>query len=191
MHKIWSFARDNILSSQRRQKAQADKHRREVDFDVGDEVFVTTKNWNTGLPSRKLDHQAAGPFKVIGKVGHSFKLDLPPGINVHPVFSPDKLRRTFHSEPLPGQIIDPSPPIIVDGDQELEVDKILDARLLRKKLHYRVQWLGHDPDPKWYPAENFQHAPKRLRDFHSKYPDRPGPPASLQHWLREEEATGT
>jgi hypothetical protein len=129
MHKIWDFTRNNILLSQQHQKAQADKHRREVDFDVGDEVFVTTKNWDTGRPSRKLSHQAAGPFKIVEKVGHSFKLRLPPGMNVHPMFSPDKLRLASHSEPLTGQIIDPSPSVVVDGEQEWEIDKILDSRI--------------------------------------------------------------
>ena len=91
MHKIWDFARNNILSSQQRQKTQADKHRREVDFDVGDKVLVTNRNWDTGRPSRKLGHQAEGPFEIIAKIGHSFKLDLSLGMNVHPVFSLDKL----------------------------------------------------------------------------------------------------
>jgi len=191
MHKIWEFAKDNISSSQQRQKAQADRHRREVDFDVGDKVFVTNRNWNTGRPSRKLGHQAAGPFTITARIGHSFKLDLPPGLNVHPVFSPDKLRLASHSEPLPGQIVDPSPPVVVNGEQEWEVDKILDSRTRWKKLYYRVQWLGHDPDPTWYPAENFKHAPRRLRDFHEEYPSKDGPPPQLEQWLHEEDISGT
>jgi hypothetical protein len=186
MHKIWEFARSNIFSSQRRQKAQADKHRREVDFDVGDEVLVSNRSWDTGRPSRKLDHQAAGPYRIVEKVGNSFKLDLLEGMNVHPVFSPDKLRLASHSRPLPGQIVDPPPPVIIDGEQEWEVDEILDSRIRWKKLYYRVQWLGHDPDPKWYPAEDFSNAPWRLREFHEKYPDKPGPPALLDEWLRED-----
>ncbi|KAE8551312.1 hypothetical protein EYB25_005196 [Talaromyces marneffei] len=186
MHKIWEFARSNILNSQLRQKAQADKHRREVDFEVGDDVMVTNRNWSTGRPSRKLGHQAEGPYKIIEKVGNSFKLNLPEGMNVHPVFSPDKLRLATRTEPLPGQVIDSSPPVLVNGDQEWEVHEILDSRVRWKKLYYRVQWLGHDPDPKWYPAENFSNAPRRLQEFHNRYPEKPGPPELLEQWLEED-----
>jgi transposase InsO family protein len=186
MHKIWEFARSNIFNSQLRQKAQADKHRREVDFEVGDHVLVTNRNWSIGRPSRKLGHQAEGPYKIIEKVGNSFKLELPEGMNVHPVFSPDKLRLAARTEPLPGQTIDPSPPVLINGNQEWEVQEILDSRIRWKKLYYRVQWLGHDPDPTWYPAENFSNAPRRLKEFHDRYPNKDGPPELLDQWLEED-----
>jgi len=48
--------------------------RRPVDFGVGDKVWVSTKGWRTERPSKKLDYQQAGPFKVIAKEGHSFRL---------------------------------------------------------------------------------------------------------------------
>ena len=28
-------------------------------------------------PSRKLDYQMAGPYRILEKVGHSYRLDLP------------------------------------------------------------------------------------------------------------------
>ncbi|KAK9649268.1 hypothetical protein HCH54_010284 [Aspergillus fumigatus] len=39
MEQIWELAKSNMQTAQRRQKVQADKHRRELDFDVGDYVF--------------------------------------------------------------------------------------------------------------------------------------------------------
>jgi len=42
------------------------------------------------------------------------------------------------------------------------------------KLRYRVKWTGHDkPDPKWYPAKNFENATEVVQAYHNKYPDRP------------------
>jgi hypothetical protein len=70
-------------------------------------------------------------------------------------------------KPLDGQTIDPQPPITVDGQDELEVERILAVRLVRKKLLYRVKWVGHDDDLTWYPARNFRNSP---RDFHNGYP---------------------
>ena len=184
---VWDFVRSNIEKAQQRQKAQADKHRREVDFDVGDNVMVSTKRWDTGRPSKKLDHQAAGPFPIVDKVGHAYRLRLDDGINVHPVFAPEKLRRASSSEPLPGQILDKAPPIKVNNQQEWEVDEILDSKLRWRKLHYRVKWTGHDPDLKWYLASNFKNAPRRLKAFHERYPEKPGPPVNLPKWLEAEE----
>ncbi|KAL3708702.1 hypothetical protein TMatcc_006686 [Talaromyces marneffei ATCC 18224] len=156
LQSVWDFARSNIKRAQQRQKV------------------------------KKLDHQAAGPFQIVSKVGHAYKLKLDDGINVHPVFAPEKLRRASSSELLTGQIQDKAPPIEVNGEQEWEVDEILDSKLRWRKLFYRVRWTGHDPDPKWYLASNFKNASRRLKAFHDRYPEKPGPPVNLQRWLDAE-----
>jgi hypothetical protein len=81
-----------MTKAQARQKVQADKHRREVDFDVGDRVYLSLKGLKQDRPSPKLADKAAGPFEIIRKVRHAFELRLPPEFNIHPVFAPEKLR---------------------------------------------------------------------------------------------------
>ena len=44
MEEIWNMAKAGMEHAQAKQKKQADQHRREVDFQVGDEVMVTTKD---------------------------------------------------------------------------------------------------------------------------------------------------
>jgi hypothetical protein len=168
--------------AQDRYSKQANKTRRPVDFDVGDKVWVSTKGWKTERPSKKLDYQQAGPFEIIAKEGHSFRLQLPPNIKVHPVFHACKLRKDSDN-PLPGQRPDESLPIVVNGSQEWEINKILGVRVVRKQLRYRVQWVGYDIDADEYLPEDLNHAPIALKAFHDEYPDLPGPPKNLDYWL--------
>ena len=64
----------------------------------------------------KLQPQYVGPFKLLQMVGHNAaKLELPPGIKVHPVFNAVLLKR-YH-----GQCLLPNP-ILVDSNAEYKVE---------------------------------------------------------------------
>ena len=183
MHQAWEKARSSILRAQERQQKQANKHRRPVDFQVGDKVYVSTKTWNKDRPSHKLDYQMAGPYTILEQVGHAYRLDLPTAIKIHPVISADKLRKAA-DDPLPAQIQEPGLPIVVNGQEEWDVDEILASRGYYGKLQYRVKWANSDLDPAWYYASDFIGCPHKLKEFHDANTDVPGPPRYLADWLR-------
>lgn len=54
MKDIWSLAKENMAIAQSQQETQANKHRREPDFDVGDDVWLILKESKTGRPVRSL-----------------------------------------------------------------------------------------------------------------------------------------
>ena len=48
----------------------------------------------------------AGPYKILEKVGYSFKVKLLELIKIHPIFSPDYLQKAVDN-PLPKQYNNP------------------------------------------------------------------------------------
>ncbi|OJD21287.1 hypothetical protein ACJ73_07374 [Blastomyces percursus] len=107
------------------------------------EKYARRMQEDTGRPAKKLDFLMAGPWPITEKVGNSYRVQLPASVKVHPIFSPDKLRRD-PNKPLPGQVPDSPPPIEVVGELEYDVDEVIAVRTRRGKLQYQVQWTGYD-----------------------------------------------
>ena len=147
-----------LKRAQRRQKAYADLHRREVTYKVGDKVLLNTKNvrWRSpGAP--KLMPRFVGPFvvsEVIGKV--AYRLDLPVVMKMHPVFHVSLLQE-WHPA---GNLQPPPPRFVLSGEQVYTVDRILDHRLghhgRRKHLNeFLIRWEGYGPEhDSWEPEAN-------------------------------------
>jgi len=67
----------------------------------------------------------------------------------------------------------PPLPVIVKGEEEWEVEEILDSRRIRGQLQYLVKWRGF-ADPMWEPEENLTEV-EAVDTYHERYPERPTP----------------
>ena len=166
------------LEIQYQQSIQAESANRSrlpaPNYKVGDEVWLHKRFINTTRPSNKLDHKRLGRFRIIEKISsYAFKLALPPSMKIHPVFHVSLLEPAA-TDPLPGQVNPPPPPIEVEGELEWEVEEILDSRKRRNKIQYLVKWIGDD-HPTWEPSEFLANAPALISDFHHHYPTKPRP----------------
>ena len=85
---------------------QANKYRRELDFTVGDMVWVIIKNQKIERPSHKLDYKIAGLYKIVNKVGNLYKVKLPDLIKIYFIFLLDKLQKAAN-DLLPKQKNEP------------------------------------------------------------------------------------
>ena len=82
----------------------------------------------------------------------------------------------YQDKRFPSEIKEPAPPILIEGEDEYELDEIIDSRLHHNKLQYRAKWKGYSPeqDKVWYLAENFNNAEYTIERFHRCYPGKPG-----------------
>ena len=85
MENLHQIFREEMTTAQLRQTENYDKHRKpDPNLISGDMVRVLPRNVKTTRPSRKLDYNKMGPFKIFKKVGtNSYKLDLPTLMTIH------------------------------------------------------------------------------------------------------------
>ena len=74
---------------------------RKTDIGPEDNILLSTKHLKLKDKPGKLCPQYVGPFKVLQMVGcNAAKLELPPGMKVHPVFNVALLKRYHRPAPL-------------------------------------------------------------------------------------------
>ncbi|KAG7008643.1 hypothetical protein G7Y79_00005g017840 [Physcia stellaris] len=179
MQNILNYVRDHAEVAQKRMTAQANKHRKAVEYAEGDFVFLDRRNIKTARPSDKLDDKKLGPYKVLQRMGNSYRLELPETMHIYDVFHCWLLRKDPR-DPLEGQTNEPPGPVIVNENPEWEVDDILESRYHYNRLQYRANWSGWPHDRTWYYADNgeFDNARDVVDDFHRTHPTAAGPEPS-------------
>uniref|UniRef100_A0A8C8DF20 Integrase catalytic domain-containing protein n=1 Tax=Oryzias sinensis TaxID=183150 RepID=A0A8C8DF20_9TELE len=114
--RIWEAARQVLVQQQDRVKAAADRRRRPAPtYRPGQKVWLSTRDLNLHVPSRKLAPRFVGPFPV-SKVINSAAvgLRLPRSLRVHPTFHVSKVKPVVDS-PLMPPSEPPPPPRMVGG----------------------------------------------------------------------------
>ena len=96
--------RDNLKIARDRQRSYVDNRRRDLQFEIGDWVFLKISPWKGVLKfgrRGKLSLRYIGPYKIVIKVGPvAYKLKLPPELS--------RIHDTFHVSMLRKYIPDPS-----------------------------------------------------------------------------------
>jgi hypothetical protein len=149
-------ARSNILAAQQRQSRYLDPRRRDVTFNVGDKVLLSTEHLKmtgvAGTRSPKFTYKYIGPFAIKRKVNdNAYELDLPRQLQIHPVLNISRLKQyhdpsvSFPSRSQPDHR-PPADSIREDGAELFEVESIIAKRGNNRRVEYLVKWLGY---PHW------------------------------------------
>ena len=145
-----NIIRDRLKAAQDRQKSYADKRRRQLEFAVGDRVFLRISPWKGVLrfgKQEKLSPRYIGPYEILERVGVvAYRLALPPELSrIHDVFHVSMLRKYI---PDPSHILDTQPvQLRTDLTYDEEPVQIMDYRqqVLRNKTIplIKVLWRNH------------------------------------------------
>jgi hypothetical protein len=137
--------KQHLLCAQARMKKQADKHRSERTFEVGESVYLKLQPYiQTSVSNRsnnKLSFKFFGPYEILQKVGSvTYKLKLPDGSAVHPVFHVSQLKKVVGQGQQVTAHIPPS-------DDSLQVPlQVLKHRMVTRGnseiLQVLVHWSG-------------------------------------------------
>ena len=176
MERIVTYARENAIQAGKIMTAQANKHRRPVEYEIGDYVWLDRRNIKTARPSDKLDDKYLGPYLVTKKRGQAYELELPETMQIHPVFHSWLLRKD-PQDPLPGQQNEPPGPVRLGENPEWQVDDIVGSRYHYHRLQYRANWTGYPHDRTWYYADGgqFVNAQDVVNEYHRLNPRAAGP----------------
>nr|GEW12982.1 putative reverse transcriptase domain-containing protein [Tanacetum cinerariifolium] len=166
-----AVAKEKLKEARTRQKSYADKHRRSLEFQPGDHVFLKVspvRGVRRFSIKGKLSPCFIGPFEILYRVGEvSYRLALPPQLShVHNVFHVSLLRG-YKYHPL-HVISYPLDRIRTDLSYVEEPEAILDRqdRVMRKKTipFIKILWRNHpEREATWETEEHPEGNLKQLK----------------------------
>ncbi|KAL4354549.1 hypothetical protein GQ457_06G017120 [Hibiscus cannabinus] len=148
---------ERLKSASDRQESYANLKRREVEYAVGDRVFLKVSPWKKVMRfgrKGKLSPRYIGPYEIVGRVGPvAYRLLLPPELErIHDVFHVSMLRK-YRSDPshvMPLEEIELNPDLSYD-EEPIEIlasdSKVLRGRTIEgisvSRNHYSLSFQAY------------------------------------------------
>jgi len=173
MKEIQEEAKAALGKVQADMKKYADKKRSDVEeYKVGDLVMLSTKDLKYQMVGRrmeKLTERFVGPYKIKKIVSsNAIELELPSTVKIHLVVNVSRIRRYIGQ--VKGQKKEQPLPVIIEGEEEWEVERILNKQRVRGKNKYLVHWKGFTAESDtWERKENLKNAQEAIEEFKKEY----------------------
>jgi len=131
MKEIQEEAKAVLKKAQEEMKKYTDRKRVKVDdYKVKDLVILSTKDLKYQMVSRrteKLTERFVGPYKIKKIVSsNAVESELPSTVKIHPVVNVSRIRRYVGQ--VEGQKREQPAPVIIEGEEEWEVERILNKQ---------------------------------------------------------------
>ncbi|RVW32511.1 Transposon Ty3-G Gag-Pol polyprotein [Vitis vinifera] len=145
-----ALIKERLKAAQSRHKSYADHRRRDLEFEVGDHVFLKVSPMKSVMRfgrKGKLSPRFVGPFEILERVGTlAYKVALPPSLSkVHNVFHVSTLRKYIYD---PSHVVELEP-IQIFEDLTYEEVPVQIVDVMDKVLRHavvklvKVQWSNH------------------------------------------------
>jgi len=189
MKEIQEEAKAALGKAQADMKKYTNKKRLDVEeYKVGDLVMLSTKDLKYQMVRRrteKLTERFVGPYRVKEIISSNVvKLELPSTVKIHPVVNVSRIQR--YVEQVEGQKKEQLALVIIEGEEEWEVERILNKRKVRGKDKYLVRWKGFMAESDtWEGRENLENAKETIEEFKKEYRQ------DMEDVVRQEHEEGT
>jgi len=173
MKEVHEEAEAALKKSQEKMRKYANRKRSEVEeYQVGDWMLLSTKDLKyqmKGRRSEKLTERFIGSYQVKGIIStNAIELDLPSMIKIHLVVNISRVQR--YKDQVEGHKKEQPAPVITEGEEEYEVEKILNKKKFRGKDWYLVWWKGYMvEEDTWEPRENLGNMEDLVKEFKEEY----------------------
>ena len=166
---------------QRIQKKHFDQWRsKNPQLEEGDKVYLEMENLIMDEGSKKLSNKRTGPFKVVKKISDTvYELKLPPHMKCHPVFNIDLLTKE-KPDRIPGRQSKEPTPVIIEGEPQYKVEKLINSNWYYGHLQYKVRYKGYGKEHnEWQFRDNLledlgeETLEEYQKEFHKNHPDTP------------------
>jgi len=173
MKKIQEEAKVALGKAQEEMKKFTNRRRREEEeYRVEDLVLLSTKDLKWQMKGRRLEKLTkcfVDPYKVKGIVlSNAIELELPKSIKIHPIVNISRVR--LYKSQVEGQKKILPKLVIIKGEKEFEVKKILNKRIVREKKKFLVRWKGYmAEEDTWENRKNLENAKELVEEFDREY----------------------
>jgi len=122
-----------------------------------------------GRRSEKLTERFVGPYKVKGIISsNAIELELPNSIKIHPIVNVSEVQ--LYKSQVKGQKKIPPKLVIIEGEEEFEVEKILNKRTVREKEKFLVRWKDYMAgEDTWENRENLENTKELVEEFEREH----------------------
>jgi len=173
MKEIQEEAKAVLGKAQENMKKYANRKRSNiVEYRVRDLVMLSTKDLKYQMAGRrmeKLTERFVGPYKVKKVVSlNTIKLELPSTVKIYPVVNVSRVCKYVGQ--VKGQKKEQPLPVIIEGEEEWEVERILNKQWIRGKNKFLVRWKGFTAESNiWEGRENLKNAKEAIKEFEKEY----------------------
>ena len=141
MQEIQEEVKAALGKTQEDMKKYADRHRGEVEeYQVGDLVLLSTKDLKyqiVGRRTEKLMERFVRSYRVKSIVlMNTLELELPSTVKIHPVVNVSRVQR--YTGQVEGQRKEMPQLVVIEGEEEWEVEKIMNKRQVQRRDKYLV-----------------------------------------------------